>query len=135
MLVVGESSSVEELLKQAEETPACVVLLDWELPGLRLNGTIATLRRAIPKTRLIALSGRPEAVVESRRAGIDAFVCKGDSPETLLDTLRALCETLPTQQQTDQHPVRQVRGQEALEIVEQTVQQPGHQAAQQRRAN
>jgi DNA-binding NarL/FixJ family response regulator len=99
MEIVGEARTVDELLAQLTETPACVVLIDWELPGLRRNGSaVSSLRAAMHGTRLIALSGRPEAHVEAQRAGVDGFVCKGDSPETLVATLRSLCGSGAPQQ-------------------------------------
>ena len=48
------------------------------------------LRTAVPAVRLIALSGRPEQRVEALECGVDAFVCKGDAPEALISTVRAL---------------------------------------------
>jgi DNA-binding NarL/FixJ family response regulator len=96
--IVGESTTTDELLKQITETPACVVLVDWELPGLRHNGIVSKLRATMPRIRLIALSGRPEAQVEAQRAGLDGFICKGDTPETLVATIRAQCETAAPQQ-------------------------------------
>jgi two-component system, NarL family, response regulator DesR len=90
MQVVGESAAADGLLAEVVRSSAGVVLLDWELPGLRDNGLVARLRAAEPKLRLVAMSGRPEQRSEALRAGMDAFVCKGDAPETLLGTLRAL---------------------------------------------
>ncbi len=88
--VVGESDAVDGLMTQVAASQAGVVLLDWELPGLRSNGLVSQLRSATPKLRLVALSGRPEQRTDALRSGMDAFVCKGDAPEELLDTLRAL---------------------------------------------
>jgi hypothetical protein len=39
---------------------------------------------------MIAMSGRPEQRAEALRAGMDAFVCKGDAPEMLLGAMRSL---------------------------------------------
>jgi DNA-binding NarL/FixJ family response regulator len=88
--VVGESDAVEGLMSQVVSSGACVVLLDWELPGLRRNGLVSKLRATVPGVRLVALSGRPEERNDALRAGMDAFVSKGDAPEKLLDTLRSL---------------------------------------------
>ncbi len=88
--VVGESGAAEGLVEEATSSNAGVILLDWELPGLRSNGLIGELRTAIPTLRLVALSGRPQQKSDAMRAGMDAFICKGDAPETLLGTLRSL---------------------------------------------
>jgi DNA-binding NarL/FixJ family response regulator len=86
--VVGESDAAEQLVDDAKRVEAGVVLLDWDLPGLRTNGLLVKMRAELPLARLIALSGKPEQRLDALRAGVDAFVCKGDAPETLLDTLR-----------------------------------------------
>ena len=71
-----------------------VILLDWELPKGPVLAGLAALRRAAPRIRLIALSARPEARVEALRAGVDAFITKGDPPDRLLDVMRGLL-TIP----------------------------------------
>lgn len=86
--VVGESAAAEDLLTQLADSHAGVLLVDWELPGLRVNGLVTQLRASLPMVKLIALSGRPEHRVDAMRAGMHAFVCKGDTPEALLEALR-----------------------------------------------
>jgi DNA-binding NarL/FixJ family response regulator len=88
--VVGESSAAPDLADLIARTRPSMILLDWELPGLRVAGFLDRLRVARPHLRLVALSGRPEQRLEAMQAGVDAFVCKGDSPEALLFTVRAL---------------------------------------------
>jgi DNA-binding NarL/FixJ family response regulator len=82
--VVGEVIEAKDLLAQVQVTHPDLVLLDWELPGLRTDGLLPTLRRACPDLCIIALSGRPEARRTALAAGVDAFVSKGDPPERLL---------------------------------------------------
>jgi DNA-binding NarL/FixJ family response regulator len=111
--VVGESTAAEELVAEIERSRPGVVLVDWELPGLRSNGLLPKLRGLV---RTIALSGRPEQRAEAMRCGVDAFVCKGDAPEMLLDAVRALAGPCAHEQPNEQ-PVRDVSGPEALEVV------------------
>ena len=111
--VVGESTAAEELVDEIERSHPGVVLLDWELPGLRSNGLLPKLRTLV---RTIAMSGRPEQRGEALRCGVDAFVCKGDAPETLLTAVRALAGCGAHEQAHDK-PVRDVGGPEALEVV------------------
>jgi DNA-binding NarL/FixJ family response regulator len=87
--VVGESAAAEDVLVDVSRTSPGVVLLDWDLPGLRGNGVLSHMRQTLPHARVIAMSGRPEGRLEALRAGVDAFVCKGDAPETLLAALRS----------------------------------------------
>lgn len=90
--VVGEAEDVERALVLAAEQQPDVVLLDWELPDLRVAGPAKTaggcllpaLWTCCPRAKVIALSGRPEARQAALAAGADFFVSKGDPPERLL---------------------------------------------------
>lgn len=88
LTIVGEASDGADLLEHAATTLPDVVLLGWELPGLRATDALALLRRIRPGVLVIALSGRVEARLEALSAGADAFVSKGDPPERLLATIR-----------------------------------------------
>jgi len=102
LTVVGEAAESDALLTQVAALHPDLVLLDWELPDA--NGArpvrpddpgsgahlFALLRRRCPDLRVVALSGRHEARRAAQEAGVDAFVSKGDPPERLLETLRAL---------------------------------------------
>lgn len=90
--VVGEAENVEEALELATARRPDLVLLDWELPGLRAAdlskkaklGLLPALRARCPRVKVVALSGRPEARQAALAAGADVFVSKGDPPERLL---------------------------------------------------
>ena len=87
--VVGEAADAEELLVQAKATCPNVVLLDWELPNLTLDGSsLSSLRGVCSRVSVIALSGRPEMRMTALAAGADAFVSKADPPERLLAAVR-----------------------------------------------
>ncbi len=87
--VVGEAADAEELLVRAMATFPDVVLLDWELPNLAIDGSsLSALRRVCPHLCVIALSGRPETRMAALAAGADAFVSKADPPERLLVAVR-----------------------------------------------
>ena len=87
--VVGEAADAEELLVRAMETLPNVVLLDWELPNLAIDGSsLSSLRGVCPHLCVIVLSGRPETRMTALAAGADAFVSKADPPERLLAAVR-----------------------------------------------
>ena len=88
--VIGEAAKAENLLAQVEATQPDLVLLDWELPGLRTDDRLSALRTLCPLLKVIALSGQLEARRAALAAGAEAFVSKGDPPERLLTTLRAV---------------------------------------------
>jgi DNA-binding NarL/FixJ family response regulator len=88
LAIVGEATDGDGLLEHVAMTLPDVVLLGWELPGLRATDSLALLRRIRPDVLVIVLSGRVEARVDALSAGADAFVSKGDPPERLLDAIR-----------------------------------------------
>ncbi|MHB1417542.1 MAG: response regulator [Chloroflexota bacterium] len=96
--VVGEASEASGLLSQLQTADPDLVLLDWELPGLHGKDAATTAGNGLwkglcsqnPRPLLVALSGRPEARRAAVAAGADGFVSKGDPPEELLRTLRAV---------------------------------------------
>jgi DNA-binding NarL/FixJ family response regulator len=90
MDVVGETTDADRLLVCIKETRPDLVLLDWELPGLVVNGLMNALRSLFPRLKVIVLSGRPEARGDALAAGADAFVSKGDPPDRLLAALRTI---------------------------------------------
>ncbi|HKZ83723.1 MAG TPA: response regulator transcription factor [Anaerolineae bacterium] len=102
LTVAGEAGNAGELLARALDASPDIVMLDWELPGLQPTsrmpaaipqfGVIAALRVACPRIKVIVLSGRPEARQQALDAGADAFASKGDPPEKLLETIRAVGE-------------------------------------------
>ena len=91
MSVVGEAVEAEDLLAQVEATQPDLVLLDWELPSLRTDDWLSTLRTLCPRLKVIALSGRPEARQAALTAGADTFISKGDPPERLLAAVNDCC--------------------------------------------
>lgn len=105
-VLVGEVDKVEELLSQIEAGQPDLVLLDWELPGLPpVNRSGRAERQDEPQSRsqllnilqalqsrpkVVILSGRPEALQPALDAGADAFVCKGDPPDRLMQMLNLM---------------------------------------------
>lgn len=90
--IIGEAAEVRGLLVKAEASRPHLVLLDWELPGDPHAGAGRRIVRALhdicPCTRVIVLSGRPEAGHSAIAAGADYFVSKADPPEVLMAALR-----------------------------------------------
>jgi DNA-binding NarL/FixJ family response regulator len=82
--VVGEASSADDLAAQLMAACPDLALLDWELPGLAVDGGLPALRKLCPRLAITVLSSRPGARRAAQAAGADAFVSKGDPPERLL---------------------------------------------------
>jgi DNA-binding NarL/FixJ family response regulator len=92
--IVGEATDTQALFKALQTLDPDIVLLDWELPGLKEAVSLPDLRQTKPGIHVIVLGGRPSARKPATGAGADAFVSKGDSPERLLAAIRA-CQPTP----------------------------------------
>ncbi len=86
--VVGEAADGPELLAQVRVVKPDLALVDWELPGLTELGGPRALRSACPDLHIVILSSRPDVRRAAVGNGVDAFVSKGDPPETLLAVIR-----------------------------------------------
>lgn len=90
MDVIGEADGVGSLLTQTKINCPEVIILDWELSNLRMTEVIPLLRLFCPGIKVLAMSGRPEALKTALAAGADAFVSKGEQPEILLEAIKEL---------------------------------------------
>ena len=86
--IVDETGELGSLLIKTRESRPDLLLIDWELSGLRVSDIIPVLRSLHPGLRIIAMSGRPEASEAAIAAGVDAFVSKGENSERLLEAIR-----------------------------------------------
>ena len=89
---VRESADLDSLATQVWEFRPDLVLLDWELPGRPAAALLVALHRLDYHPSVIVLSTRPELEQDARNVGADGFVCKGDSPERLLQVFRGLVQ-------------------------------------------
>jgi DNA-binding NarL/FixJ family response regulator len=89
--IVEEADNAKDLLVKAQATHPDLILLGWELPGLKAEDTLSALRGVCSRSVVVALSGRPEARQAALKAGADAFVSKADPPERLLATIYKCC--------------------------------------------
>jgi two-component system response regulator DesR len=95
MQVIGEASSMGELLGEVAARRPQAVVLDWELPGEPASGRVAALRLAEPGVIVIVTSARPESAAQACEDQADAFINKTDPPEVILATFRALTARSP----------------------------------------
>ena len=90
--IVGEAPDAATLEQLAKLRIPDLILLDWELPGLRVaadrRALLRVIRRYNPRLQVIVLSGRPESSRGALSAGANAFVSKADPPERLLAALQ-----------------------------------------------
>ena len=85
--VAVEADDAGSLLLAVQDFAPDLLLMDWHLPGQPPEELLAALRAECPGAFIAVLSGRPEVCDVALAAGANAFVCKGDPPEMLLDVL------------------------------------------------
>jgi DNA-binding NarL/FixJ family response regulator len=88
--IVGDVADAAHLIEQIRQSQPDMLLLDWELPGLRPGISFLELRQQNHLLKVILMSGRCPAPQNVLASGADAFISKCESPDRLFATLRAL---------------------------------------------
>ncbi len=92
--VVEDITHLDQLLGAVLQHQPDLLMLDWELPGLRAQDNprypLHVLRAVSPQMAIVAMSSYPEAKASSLAAGVDFFASKADSPQQLLTILRSV---------------------------------------------
>jgi DNA-binding NarL/FixJ family response regulator len=88
--VVGEAEDGLEAIEQAIHLKPDVVLMDLEMP--KLDGLDATqhIKEAHPEIGIVMITIHNTEDLKERavRKGVDAFIGKGTSTETLIETIK-----------------------------------------------
>ena len=88
LTLVGEADTLISLVEQMRQLQPDLILLDWELPGMRGSSSIAVLRELNPQLTIIAMSGQPGVRHEAVAAGVNGFIPKTEPPDRLLELLK-----------------------------------------------
>jgi DNA-binding NarL/FixJ family response regulator len=88
--VVGEAEDGTSAIRALDEAGPCVVVLDYELPGMNGLEVLDALRDAGCDCAVVMLTIHDSAVLRSAaaRAGCKAFVAKHEPSEALLAAIR-----------------------------------------------
>lgn len=81
-----------DLGSHGEENRSChapphVVVVDWDLPGLRLQCTLGRFRVMRPRPVIIVVAGSSKKEFIARQAGVDHFIHKDDAGHEFLELL------------------------------------------------
>ena len=96
--VIGVAQTAQDLLAQISQTPADLVLVDWELSYETIEDLIVELHSRTPKPIVVVMGSQPEYGRMLLKAGADAFVSKSDQTDWLLETLGKFEKKLRQQQ-------------------------------------
>ena len=88
--VVGEASDAPEALRKVKKLAPEVIVLDVNLPSMDGWELARSLRRLVPKSRIVAFSihSSEEYVVRMARCGARGYVMKSQPTAELLDAIR-----------------------------------------------
>jgi len=90
-VVCGEAADPENLLAQVCTAPPELILLDWNLPGLRPHYLLRAMKRCCPTTLVLATSVNPEHARQALANGAGGFLLKSLPPD---EFLQALCASI-----------------------------------------
>jgi DNA-binding NarL/FixJ family response regulator len=95
--VVGEACNGEELLAMLPDTPADIVLLDLNMPGMDGFATLAALREQHPQMRVLVLSmlDHERYVVQALDAGALGYALKNTGRSELVYALYTVAAGQP----------------------------------------
>jgi DNA-binding NarL/FixJ family response regulator len=90
--VVGEASDGRQAIDLAEQLKPDVVLMDTAMPGLNGIEATAQIRKHLPRTKVLVLSGygHEDQVRAALRAGASGYVLKSSSSDELLLAIRTV---------------------------------------------
>lgn len=87
--IVGEAANGLEAVRLTESLQPDVILMDLEMPVMNGYEAARQIKSGFPKCRVVALTVHdyPQARLEAQRSGVDAFIVKGASVESILQTI------------------------------------------------
>lgn len=93
--IVGEASNGHEALEVARAEQPDVVIMDVRMPGMDGIEATKAIKETFPKMIVLAFSATDDkpSVDAMMEAGASGYIIKGDSPEDLMYSLRALPTT------------------------------------------
>ena len=87
--IVGEAANGLEAIRLAETLKPEVILMDLEMPMMDGYEATRLIRVVCPSCRIVALTvhGYDEARVKAHQSGVDAFILKGVSVESIVQAI------------------------------------------------
>ncbi len=96
MEVVGEAADWSTTLANAPATRLDMLLVDWDLLPSAPGAALEELRKVCPAALVVVLINHLDARQQAAlSAGADAFISKGETPERVVERLRAVAASVP----------------------------------------
>ena len=91
-VIVGTAHSGAELLEKAQRAAPDIVLLDVSMPGMNGFELIPSLKKKVPRVRIIIVTmlSEPFYISEGFRAGANGYVLKQSASAELLTAIRTV---------------------------------------------
>lgn len=90
LVIVGEAANGVEAVRLAESLKPDVVMMDLEMPVMNGYESTRQIKMKLPSCKVIAFTVHEyeSARTEAGRSGMDAFLVKGASLETIIQTVK-----------------------------------------------
>ena len=94
--VIGEAGDWETAIKEIPGNRIDLLLVDWDLLPSSQNEALEQLRQLCPAALVIVLISHLDARQQAAlSAGADAFISKTETPERVVERLRAVISSTP----------------------------------------
>ena len=92
--VVGQAGSGQEAVDVCLKQRPELVILDMFLPGMNGVEVLSTLRKRMPRMRVIFFSGcmQEQLIAQAVAQGVDGYVLKTQPLKSLLDAVERVCD-------------------------------------------
>jgi DNA-binding NarL/FixJ family response regulator len=87
---IQQAANGSEAVHMVEQSQPDVILMDARMPDMDGVETTRIVKARWPQVKVVVLSMYADYRADALSAGADAFVSKGDSPESLLAVMRSL---------------------------------------------